>query len=525
MARHCRYKHPEPDTNASARLLPSNFWTPTSPVDTSLGSFDGVIDPRLILPPSMFRDDANGRQLDGFDGYLDPRFISPTSMSHDYHLGATESVQSTTPASMYAAEPGPGHDDISPRSWEKIVSEASNSRPLDELSPLQDLKEATWVPGFAKETAGDTMDSSHTSQSLPLRDATAPSTDYYNSSESGSSSFEQSKITKDMLSFDTASSPADLPGHIDTNFKLFGEHHQQTSRNSRGESHPNEIDDDQSSCAESVFSQESTASTATSLGGSLGTTGLLEMVNRTVSALFAGDLAFSINSAAVEDPGIGRERYRRNIRRMIKIFGKSLKAEASTVTERRIAAAMQTRWISTQVAQEITTKANATRPSSRRPAQCSEWTQEEQHSDTSTDSADEDEAIMTQEPEDEAKTRKFILDSDACLQFKRTLFEFVHRPYERRIMNALNSSRNGTARYDRNHLARVAREISWVSTDLLCFSHDQSLAVSDHFKGYVEDFMGETWNWSPFTARRYPLQVDFCRLSWKSVSLWSWYGM
>ena len=280
-----------------------------------------------------------------------------------------------------------------------------------------------------------------------------------------------------------------------------------------------DLDDDDSICAESIFSQDSTASTATSLGGTFGAVDVLDMVKRTTSAVFSGDLAQSINSAAIQDPGIGPERYRRNIRRMIKTFGRDLRAEAGDSAERRVAAAMQTRRISTHVAQEIMTKAEAPRPSSCRAAECSEWMNEEQHSDTSTESADEDEVALTREPEDEAKIRNFVLGSDACMQFKRTLLDFVHKPYEKRVMAALDSSVNRTACYDRDYLARVAREISWVPRDLLCFSQDQSLTMADHFKGYVEDFMGETWNWSPFAARRYPLQPDCCRLSWKSVSL------
>ncbi|GAB7333727.1 hypothetical protein MBLNU13_g05263t2 [Cladosporium sp. NU13] len=365
-------------------------------------------------------------------------------------------------------------------------------RSLGDLSP-QAFRNATWLPVPASSLAGDIMDTSHTSQSLPVRDASATSAEYCNSSETGSSPFEQSKTAKDAVVVDTACSSASLPGHVgalaaadNSSFDIFGEHHQQLSRRYAGTTLSRDFDDDQSSCAESVFSQESTASTATSLSGSFGTTGFLEMVNRTASALFSGDVASSINSAAVEDPDIGPERYRRNIRRMIKTFGKSLRAEADTMTEHRIAAAMQTRKISTHVAQEIMTRAKVPRPSSCRPAECSEWMNEEQHSDTSTESADEDEVVLTQEPEDEAKIRIFVLDSAACLQFKRTLLDFVHKPYEKRILTALDSSLN------------------------------QSLTKADRFKGYVEDFMGETWNWSPFTARRYPLQADCCRLSWKS---------
>lgn len=487
LIRHNRNRHSKPITNASASLMLDNSWTTASPIDAPLHGF-GILDPR--------------------------------------HPEATESEPLPDLVPIDAIdELEQGHDDSRPYFRDILLREAAAHRSSDNASP-QSFQDLTWLRESASELEGNTMESSHISQPLPVRDASALSAEHYHSSKSGASPFEHSKIMEDTVFVDTAFSPENLPGHVvalaaasDSSFDIFGEQYQQISRRSPGTALPRDIDDDGSSCAESIFSQESTASTATSLGGSLGTTGFLDMVNRTASALFAGDVASSINSAALDDPGIGRERYRRNIRRMIKTFGKALRAEADTITERRIAAAMQTRRISTHVAQEIMTRADAPRPSSCRPAEDSEWLNEEQHSDTSTESADEDEVVLTQEPEDEVKIRNFVFGSDACMQFKRTLLDFVHKPYEKRIMAALDSSLDRMACYDRDYLARVAREISWVPRDLLCFSQDQSLTMADHFKGYVEDFMGESWNWSPFAARRYPLQADCCRLSWKSVSL------
>lgn len=488
LIRHNRNEHSNPITNASASLMLDDSWTTASPIDAPLHGF-GILDPR--------------------------------------HSEATESEPLPDLVLIDAIdELEQGYDDSRPYFRDIILREAAAHRSSDNASP-QSSQDLTWLRESASELEGNTMESSHISQPLPVRDASALSAEHYHSSKSGASPFEHSKIMEDTVFVDTAFSPENLPGHVgalaaasDSSFDIFGEQYQQIPRRSPGTALPRDIDDDGSSCAESIFSQESTASTATSLGGSLGTTGFLDMVNRTASALFAGDVASSINSAAVDDPGIGRERYRRNIRRMIKTFGKALRAEADTVTERRIAAAMQTRRISTHVAQELLTRADAPRPSSCRPAEDSECLNEEQHSDTSTESADEDEVVLTQEPEDEAKIRNFVLGSDACMQFKRTLLDFVHKPYEKRIMAALDSSLDRMACYDKDYLARVTREISWVPRDLLCFSQDQSLTMADHFKGYVEDFMGESWNWSPFAARRYPLQADCCRLSWKSVSLW-----
>ena len=492
LVRHYRNAHPDSVAIASTSGLSSDAWTTPPPVNASL------------------------------DECIDPRLLSPTFMSDDHHLKGTESDPSTALASIEATKLEQGHLDSIPHLWETTGANPLSDRFFDEI-PAEVFWSSEWS-WHATEFEGEPTSPSHANRTSPLRDASPFSAEHYNSPTSGSPPLEQSKIAKDLVFFETASS--DSPAHVgrwpaadDNSFNILSEHHEQSRRRSHGTIFTRDFDDDESSCAESVFSQESTASTATSLGGSLGTTSFLEMVNRTASALFAGDVVHSINSAAVEDPGIRPERYRRNIRRMIKTFGKSLKAEADTFTERRIAAAMQTRRISTHVAHEIMARTEGPRSSCRRTVDASERVNEEQHSDTSTDSADEDEVVLTQEPEDEAKIRNFVLDSDACMQFKRTLLDFVHKPYEKRIMTALDSSLNRTACPDKDVLARAAREISWVPVELLCFSHDRSLTVADRFKGYIEDFMGETWNWSPFSARRHSLQSDCCRLSWKSVSL------
>jgi hypothetical protein len=492
LARHCRDKHPRHVADASAGRMPSD---PVKTTPAILDSF-ASIDPRL-MPPTFDGYSSSESELD--------LSTAPTSYdAAEYHSSESELDLSTALTSIDAAGPDTfgeqGHSDLGVESIETGAVEPWSSISHDPTPPHLRLS--------VRELGGDIMNSSQIRQTLP------PSV-----------ALVEEKV-KDLVFSNTPSSSANPPGLVgalaaadDAGFDVFGEPHQQISRGSWRTTDANDSDDDDSSCAASVFSQESTASTATSLGGSFGTTGLLEMVNRTASALFADDVAKSINCAAVEDPGIGPERYRRNIRRMIKTFGKSLRAEAGTFAERRIAVAMQTRSISTHVAREITMGVESPRPRDRRTEERSEQMDEGQHSDASTDSVDEDEVGLTQEPEDEANIRNFILDSEACVQFKRTLLDFVHKPYEKRVMTALNSSLTRTASHDRIYLARVAREISWAPTNLLCFSQNHSSTVADHFKGYVEDFMGETWNWSPFRARQHPLQADCFRLNWESVSL------
>jgi hypothetical protein len=314
--------------------------------------------------------------------------------------------------------------------------------------------------------------------------------------------------------------------------------------------------------AEPVFSPESTASISTSLDAkkineprgpvddsgsdhadflssltSLGsrppaTTGLdgdssiatttIEMINRIVSILFRNDGLQCVSDAALQDSQIGPEKYRKNIGRMIKIFGSELRTEADSPIQLRAATAMQKRSVWTRVALEILNRADSSCPRQNDNidyCEPREFMNDDQQSDASIVSADEDEEISADAQGDEAEIRSFILDSKACIQFKKSLLKFVHKPYEERILRVLTSSPTSGTQQDKSSPLRLARELSWVPTDLFSFSHDRSLSFIDNFKGFVEDTMGETWNWSPLETRRHSLRTDCCRLSWTSVSV------
>jgi hypothetical protein len=149
-----------------------------------------------------------------------------------------------------------------------------------------------------------------------------------------------------------------------------------------------------------------------------------------------------------------------------------------------------------------------------------------QQSDVSTESADEENDISSREPEDEAKIRNFILNSNACVNFKTRLLHFAHEPYEKRLLAALDAGSLGAnSMYPRFDVSavRVVQELLWVPTPLLSFSEDRSLHWTDHVKDHVESSMGESWNWSPLAERRHRLKLDCCRLSWKLVSIYSMY--
>ena len=280
-----------------------------------------------------------------------------------------------------------------------------------------------------------------------------------------------------------------------------------------------DLAEDDSDDGKSIFSQASLASTWTSLGNSVNISSTINMMSRVISVLFCTEgLQTVVNATAVEDSGVGPDRYRRNVRRMIKTFGLELRNEADSPIEVHTAVSLQTRSVSTHVAREIMTRAGGFQPKEHDVVATYDFTKDDLQSDASVDSADEDEEVSTGGPEDEAKIRDFILGSNACVQFKTSLLRFVHKPYERRILDAL-SGWHRSMLGDTVSLPQIARELSWIPPSLFSLSHDRSLGVSDQVKGLIEDTMGESWNWSPLQERRPRLQTDFSRLSWKSVSV------
>jgi hypothetical protein len=84
-----------------------------------------------------------------------------------------------------------------------------------------------------------------------------------------------------------------------------------------------------------------------------------ELISNLTSTLLCNDEVNPINLTAMRDPGIGAERYRRNVRRLIKTFGKELKFEAKGPLETGTAQALQTRRISTHAARELVTRSKS----------------------------------------------------------------------------------------------------------------------------------------------------------------------
>lgn len=110
----------------------------------------------------------------------------------------------------------------------------------------------------------------------------------------------------------------------------------------------------ESTYAESIFSQASLASSATTASIAAVPEGLIRDF---VAILFCTEDLQNITAIAVKDPTIGAQRFERNFRRLIVRYGKSLNCEAVERDQFGAAKLLQSRSISTRTARDVVQQA------------------------------------------------------------------------------------------------------------------------------------------------------------------------
>lgn len=279
----------------------------------------------------------------------------------------------------------------------------------------------------------------------------------------------------------------------------------------------------------SVFSLDSIASSATSVSDSGTSSHLLDFIRVIAVKLFNSDALYRLSAAAVEDDDIDEEKLRRNLGRMVRIFGKDLKSETNDASERSVAHAMQIRSVATHAAREVVLHFDTSR--SKRPSKpdhplaASRDEKHDEESEAEIESASEDDSEIESTGENDgdlARTHDFLLSSNAYVAFKRGLLDFVHAPYRRRVLKALGEvvTDESGAQHGAAYLSGLSRELSWVPIDLFRFSSPSDASLLDTLKNTIEQALGEQWQWWPSEAPNRPLKVGWVRLHWQSVSLW-----
>jgi hypothetical protein len=308
-----------------------------------------------------------------------------------------------------------------------------------------------------------------------------------------------------------------------------------------------EVDD-----AASVFSEMSIASSVSSIH-SLSDEDITETLIRafTYNIFHTLELA-SLSTAALAEPRIGSARFARNFRRLIAQFGSNARKQGTTSTQLQAARLLRSKRISSRAAQlvvelieadqlaalRVVPEYEACRPSeadeppvsggpdivdASGDADASDEDGDDGEIDSEADDSDQaeddDDSILSQGTIDQIKL--FLLRSEAYATFRTQLLDFVHDPYEKRLYAALRDnaiiSESGTPVSPEAKFGLV-KELAWVPPSLFSFVFEVHASTLNGVKGFVEDSLGEVWDWWPFRQRVRSLKPGYCRLTWVTVS-------
>ena len=268
--------------------------------------------------------------------------------------------------------------------------------------------------------------------------------------------------------------------------------------------------------AASIFSEHSRATSMTSIHDVIGEAA----VKNFIDVLFCSSELIELNVTAMLDPMIGRERFTRNVRRLIQACGNSLLPEADTIEERNAAHVLASRVLSAWIARKLVDHAadsiSPLSDESTTPLRFS--SKEDEIDDGASDassSGDDDEDTCVAEFEG---VKDFMLNSRAYLGFKNQLLHFVHRPHRERISATIIPGKQGSEMdWLQVDSVRFAAELPWVPADEVTISYTDLLSTPDYLKDAIEEWMGETWDWWPLRPRRQLLREGFGRVKWHCV--------
>lgn len=260
------------------------------------------------------------------------------------------------------------------------------------------------------------------------------------------------------------------------------------------------------------------------------------------SGLFDTPGLAPIYAAALQEPTIDSATLAHNIRLLIVRFGSKVETESTSGTA--IQAARYLHSISSRAARMIVDRSNPDQLAVRQSVSGNEakvsWENKKatsvKHlsdkeknpgrynggdfsSEVDSDEEDDDGTLTSRERIERAKL--FLLQSKGYGMFKAELLDFVHRPYEERLYAALQdsaiTSESGTPGSSEAKVA-WSRELAWVPSSLFNFGCEVKSLKLNRLKGFVEDALGEVWDWWPLQQRVLPLEAGYTRLSWITVS-------
>lgn len=254
---------------------------------------------------------------------------------------------------------------------------------------------------------------------------------------------------------------------------------------------------DESDYAQSTSSVESIASSITSIGG---TDVPDTIINQVVDVVFCTAALIPVKKAAIWDPAIGPESFLKNLRRMVERYGATLKLEVVTKDERTASTLLRSSSVAERIAGAVMSRRSPLMIPVDPPAPA-----DDVESDAHDEFPDpEGNETMEDVGNNQVQTiLEFLQRSQAYLLFKAELLAFVHAPYEKRISRSLKATSESTGGPERDKVTLYRREMSWVPPRLINFRVFDDNSIGNRVKAWVEETMGETWDWWPLQPRKH----------------------
>lgn len=268
----------------------------------------------------------------------------------------------------------------------------------------------------------------------------------------------------------------------------------------------NDADSETSFGQESIFSVPATVTTNTSFAP-----GELDDFRQELADFFLADEVLKeLSSAGLHDAKIGKDRFQRNLHRLLKQFALGLKIESKSLQHLRAATFISNQ--SRAMAREICARLAGTSKTLKDREESSDESEEENE-----EPASEDEEYNFTE------VKEFIQSSSAFQTLCENLENFVRPTFQSKFRELVTAAKREVD-IPRGHV-----QDSWIRTCLseVCGAEPSIIKLSRHsdkrwlngLKVHIENWTGERWDWWPFTPAQHPLRDDQVRLRWLCVSL------
>jgi hypothetical protein len=275
------------------------------------------------------------------------------------------------------------------------------------------------------------------------------------------------------------------------------------------------LDDDMDS--EVSFSQESVFSvTATIITNTSYSPGDSDefLTKELANFLWEDPILQNIYSVGLHDAKIGRDKFQRNFRRLLKQFAVDLKLEATRPEHSRAASFVSNQ--SGAVSREICIRVIGSKKIQQIPE---EYRQEESSDESDSEPAADDEEYSL------SQVKQFILTSFAFVTLRDNLRNFIQPTFQSKFRELLSvTKRENPPSPDQVQDAwfrTCISEVGNIDPMTIEISIDIDENWMNTFKVFIENCTRERWDWWPLTPAQHPLQFGQSQLKWTCVSIYA----